>query len=336
MLVSIVISAYNGQNTIERCVQTYLDQTYKDLEIILFDDASTDQTRYMMNELAKRFPDRIHVFCSDHNLGPGGGKEQGRLHANGKYVLFGDCDDLVEPDYVNNLVHTAEKNGYPDVVIGGIKIVTSTGDIVKATEYTDPYTALFQAISNCGKLLNVDFLNQSNLHLPQGRLLEDVLFQGSLIVRRPTVAVSSSSGYHYLQNEMSFSNTDLNHFTHGVLSLEMKYMKDDLKNLHDAEQRELFEYYAFRCVCWHLLKSGCGVPVEEMEREYLEAFSYLDQYFPTYRHSKWISWFRPKHERVVIRFVVGTVMMLHKMHLSRCFFRFYARAKFLKKFWPSM
>ena len=338
MLVSVVASGYNAEKFVDRFVENYLSQSYQNIELILFDDASTDNTRQKMLEQEKKNPGKVIVRWNEgkQNLGPGGGKDKGASFAHGDYVVFADFDDPVEHDYIEGLVQAAKANDMPDLVIGGFRHVDSNGKVLSMRGYPDKDTALYQAISNCTKMFRRKFLIDHDLHIPAGKVLDDVMFQSFVVVQNPTVAVCPKYGYHYLENPLSVSNTYLNHFGEGILRIEMTAMAEYQKRLKTEEQRSLFTYYVFRLVCWHLLKSGCGVPVEEMKREYEAAFSYLEQDFPQWRHCKYISWLRPKRERPVVRMVTGTVSFLHKIHLSRLFFSCYARAKFLKRFWPSM
>lgn len=336
LLISVVISAYNAKKFIQKCVKYYMDQTYPNIELILFDDASTDDTRELMFQAQKEYPNKIRVFWSDVNLGPGGGKDAGKNQAKGEYIIFGDCDDPVETDYIENLVKTALENDMPDLVIGGFKKVTPNHDVIYERVFKDKEDALFQSITNCGKLFKTSFLRGNDLNLPKGKVLEDVIFQGCVIVRNPSVAVCLKSGYHYLRNPESFSNNDLNRFVPNSLENEILALSENYLKLTSQTAKELFLYYVFRCVCWHLLKSGCGVGKDAMSYEYQLAFSALDNNFSGYKRCKFISLIRPKHERLLIRLVVGSIAILHKLHLSKLFFSLYARLKILKKLWPDM
>ena len=336
MLVSVVISGFNAEKFIEKCVNDYVNQTYANIEIILFDDASTDNTREQMLRLQRKYPTKIKVAWTDQNLGPGGGKDRGCASAVGDYIAFGDCDDPVDRDYILELVKTANKNNCPDIVIGGFKKITEDGKVLYTRLYNGQQQALFRAISNWGKLYKRSFLKKYDLHIPAGRLLDDVLFQSFVNVRHPTVAVCEHANYFYLTNMQSVSHTYLNHFKEGVIEQEISALYKYYMQLSQTSDKQLFVYYIVRCLCWHLLKSGCGVPIAEMKSEYKKAFSFLEEKIPEFKHCPYISFFKPKYERKVVRYIVAITVLLHRMHLSWPFFAVYSKAKFLKKFWPNM
>lgn len=103
-LVSIIIPAYQAELYIERCVRSLMEQTYRNLEIIVVDDCSTDTTGTIVEGLALE-DSRISVFHHKNNQGYSGARNTGLNHANGEYFTFVDSDDWVEPDYIAYLMN---------------------------------------------------------------------------------------------------------------------------------------------------------------------------------------------------------------------------------------
>lgn len=95
-LISIIIPVYNVENYIEKCLESLIHQTYRNLQIILVDDGSSDKSGSICDEYAKRDP-RIHVLHQE-NQGVSKARNNGLLSATGKYIGFCDADDWVEPD----------------------------------------------------------------------------------------------------------------------------------------------------------------------------------------------------------------------------------------------
>ena len=129
MLISVVISCYNGVRHIPKCVDSFLKQTYREIEIILYDDASTDGTWCLLQQLACQYPKTIRAYHGEKNKGPGGGKNAGLQYARGEYAYIADCDDYVAETYLENLVKTAQREGLPDIVIGGFSKVDKDGNL---------------------------------------------------------------------------------------------------------------------------------------------------------------------------------------------------------------
>ena len=116
-LISIIVPVYNVQKYLDRCMNTLLNQTYKNIEIILIDDESPDSCPQMCDEY-KRIDQRIKVV---HKLNEGLGfaRNSGLEIARGKYIIFVDSDDYVTENMCELLYQSAKKYD-ADVVYGGI------------------------------------------------------------------------------------------------------------------------------------------------------------------------------------------------------------------------
>lgn len=111
-LVSIIVPAYNAEKYIKRCIESLLSQNYRDIEIIIVDDSSTDTTFNIIEKYAKQDP-RIKCAKQDH-AGPNGARKKGLQLASGKYIMFVDADDSLERNAVEKLI---EKISVCDVEI---------------------------------------------------------------------------------------------------------------------------------------------------------------------------------------------------------------------------
>ena len=96
-LVSIVVPVFNRPRFLVEAVESALVQTYRELEVVVVDDASTDETPQAVASLVARGGGRVRALRSDANVGPGGSRELGRRHARGEFVQYLDSDDLLLP-----------------------------------------------------------------------------------------------------------------------------------------------------------------------------------------------------------------------------------------------
>ena len=115
-LVSIIIPIYNASSSIERCLKSILNQTYKKLEILCVDDGSLDDSIDIIEELKKN-DDRIKIIKKT-NGGVSSARNAGLDYAVGKYVQFVDSDDAIEPSMVETLVYNMEKNEVDFIICG--------------------------------------------------------------------------------------------------------------------------------------------------------------------------------------------------------------------------
>ena len=115
-MVSVVIPAYNVTKTLPRLLDCLLNQTWQNLQIILIDDGSEDETASMAQKAAEKDP-RLTVI-SQANLGISSARNAGLALCQGKYIRFIDADDTLPLDSIERMVQRAEKDG-SELVIGG-------------------------------------------------------------------------------------------------------------------------------------------------------------------------------------------------------------------------
>ena len=113
-LVSIIVPVYNVQNSVARCLESVLAQTWKEIEVIVLNDGSTDGSLAICEQFRRKDP-RI-TLIDKPNAGLSMTRNDGMKVAKGKYVQFVDSDDLLEPDFTENMVRAAEANS-ADLVI---------------------------------------------------------------------------------------------------------------------------------------------------------------------------------------------------------------------------
>lgn len=119
-LVSVVIPIYNTEKYLPRCIQSVLDQTHTNLELLLVEDGSPDNCGAICDEFAKKDP-RIRVFHKP-NGGVSRARNTGIENARGDYLLFIDSDDWVEPNHIESLLPIGDE----DLVYGGIKLFVNS------------------------------------------------------------------------------------------------------------------------------------------------------------------------------------------------------------------
>ena len=142
-LVSVGLFVYNGERFIEEALQSILNQTFTDFELIISDNASTDRTGEIAQAYAKR-DDRIRYYRNEKNIGAGWNARRVYELATGKYFRWATADDLLEPDLLRRCVEILEND--PDCVVAHArtKEVDENGSFIKnyvqpmRTDYDDP------------------------------------------------------------------------------------------------------------------------------------------------------------------------------------------------------
>lgn len=225
MKVSVVIPVYNVKPYVERCVQSVLRQTYKDIEIILVDDGSTDGS----GEICDRFAEddkRISVVHQE-NQGLSGARNSGIRMAKGEYIIFLDSDDLwLRDNGLEELVKEAG-NKHPDVVVFKHIDIWNSNSHVRSEDYdidflnnnTDAH-AIFSylvfsqelRISACFVLVRRQFLIDNDLFFSIGIISEDLFWSLHLWQHVQSVTFVNLDFYGYYHRKNSITTTAGNSF----------------------------------------------------------------------------------------------------------------------------
>jgi glycosyltransferase involved in cell wall biosynthesis len=334
-LVSIIVPLYNAVPYLYRLTENIMNQSYKRTQVIMYNDASTDDTKDVLSEIQGLYGEKIIAYNAEKNSGIGMGKNYGVEHADGQYVMFIDQDDNIEEDYIERFVESAIANPHADIIISGFKRESIDGRILYTRSIKTPDNGLRQIVPLFAKLYKKNFLITNNIRSPLGVILEDVLYQTALTVNAPKVVIIKATGYHWLENPVSASNTNLRTFKSGVAEKAFQYLESLKAHAQSKNTNDELDYGAYMFTLWHLLKTGAGVSVSEMLNERKKVFSLLDNAFPNYRSCRLITPFRPRGNRKIVSFVLWFVLCLRKLKVDKMIFIIYAKLK-LSSLWPKL
>ena len=107
--VSVIVPVYNVEKYIKRCLNSILEQTYKDCEIICVDDCGQDKSIQIIEEIQRENPGKIRILYGTVNQGLGAARDRGIAAARGEYITFVDSDDYLKKDYLETYVSRAEE-----------------------------------------------------------------------------------------------------------------------------------------------------------------------------------------------------------------------------------
>ena len=99
--ISVIVPAYNAEKTIDKCLESLVNQTYKNIEIIVIDDGSKDSTLKKIKQFEKKYPQKI-IAITRENKGIGYTRNEGIKYSTGDYIGFVDSDDYVDTEMYEN------------------------------------------------------------------------------------------------------------------------------------------------------------------------------------------------------------------------------------------
>lgn len=195
--VSVVIPLFNAENFISQTLESILNQTLKNFEIIVVDDCSTDSSRAIVEGCAEKFGGRLKLFGTEKNSGSGAlPRNKGLTLSRGEYVFFVDADDLITPTAVEEL-YTQAKNFSAEVVylerhfeanedLSEIQIAGETfgRPTLEAENLAERVRALVGRkffLTTCSKFVKRDFLLEHEIFFPPFTPSEDDVWTYALI-----------------------------------------------------------------------------------------------------------------------------------------------------------
>ncbi|WP_332018862.1 glycosyltransferase family 2 protein [Kaistella sp.] len=217
--ISVIVPVYNATKTINRCIESIQRQSFKNFELVLINDGSTDDSLTLCLEYAN-MDSRIKVF-NKKNGGPSAARNKGIDMASTNLLVFVDSDDYLEPNFIENLFSDAE---CADLVIGGInKINKGQNDtafhfpntLIEAKEkkiFLENYP-----LSDYGypfaKLFKKDILNRHHIRFIEDvHMFEDVLFLFEYLKFCDKIKFNDKSLYNYVIAEGESLSTKVNSF----------------------------------------------------------------------------------------------------------------------------
>lgn len=214
--ISVIVPVYNVEKYLEKCLESIVHQTYKNLEIILIDDGSTDSSGKICDEFALR--DERFVVVHNKNGGVSVARNEGLKRVTGEYIMFVDSDDYVESDIAEVLMNLIRQYD-ADISMCSFKYADTDGNTQNQTDITTTEGCIsgdefWDRFYSGGRTIGVTLwakLYKSSLwqdiHFPDGKLHEDEFVTHSLVKNCKRIAVTKKPLYYYVQREGSIMNT---------------------------------------------------------------------------------------------------------------------------------
>ena len=209
--VSIIVPVYNVANYLEKCLDSLINQTLEDIEIICINDGSTDNSLNILEKYAEK-SNKIRVFTFN-NKGLGASRNRGIKLASGEYITFVDSDDWVELNFCEKAYNNAKHNDSDIVLCNAIeeygdsqkkRIYFSEKEVPNPEEFTFNYTSKKDKVLNnyltaWSKLHRTSFLLENNIKFPN-IIFEDGPFQVETFIKAKKISYCPDIFYHYRKN----------------------------------------------------------------------------------------------------------------------------------------
>lgn len=254
------------ETTLNICIDSILNQSFKDFEIICVDDNSTDGSNGIVKRYQKSFPNTVKYIKSYKNGGPGHARNIGLKEATGEYISFIDADDWIDSNFYSVVLDAINKTDSQIAIVG----VKNEFDNILSSQIRYNYSyinvidneyainLLTRRFSNdtyispmvCQKIYSRSFLQKSNVKFKSNSYYEDDLFTFELLLNKSKIVLVPNVYYHYYQRPCSI--------THSFSKKHILDLSFFIKDLHEyLIEHNLMNkyYYSFLSFCQKTIRS---------------------------------------------------------------------------------
>ncbi len=290
--VSVIVPVYNVEKYLEKCLESLVNQTLKEIEIIVVNDGTKDNSGEIIDKYAKKYPNKVKGYTKE-NGGLSSARNYGLQYATGEYIAFVDSDDWVELDMYEKMYHKAKEKNF-DIVVCNLSYVYEDkkvkaysnvkNDLTKREEIKNAMLDIYPAAWN--KIYKKD-LFKNKVEFKKGVWFEDVEFLYRLFPYINSIGKVDDFLYNYLQRSGAITSTfdkrlfDYINNWNGIID----YYKTH--NLYEEYKAEL-EYCYVRYLYATFVKRAANFKDKKMYKEaVLEAQKNVKINFSNYRKNKY-------------------------------------------------
>lgn len=309
MKISIIVPVYNAIKTLPSLLNSLLNQTYHNLEIILVDNNSKDNSYDYLVEQSKL--DKRLIILKELQQGPNYARKTGFLRASGDYVYFCDADDFVMKDAMEKFLNSIEKDKSIDIVIGKYNEVNEKNEIqryCKGVFYKDTSGNLkryHDIILNKPALWNKIF--RRNLITEDffvfSKIGEDMVLTLLAMGKAKKIVYIDEVIYHYIPSASGLSNSIQSVNLLDIITTCEKLKKLFMENNFYEEYEKELEFLIFSHIIYRILR--CELVKDKKVRK--------DVYFKLQKYLKTISYHKNYYYKKKLHYRIANLMLSHSV-----------------------
>lgn len=318
MKVSVIVPVYNTEKYLRRCLDSLVNQTIEDIEIIVINDCSPDNSKEILKEYEKKHKDKIKVFHNKTNKGIGYNRNYGIKKATGEYIGFVDSDDWVNETMYDKLYKKAKTDKLDLVLCNFHKMLEKENDLEEIASSEISYFKNTNLKQTPNLLLDVELAPWNKLYkkelikeitFPENLKYEDTIFVLKAMARSKKIGMVDEKLNYYLVRSKS-ETTVMNKKVYDILKVS-KMMIDELKS-HDYynDVKDYAEAMTIRNLFRYTLQQRYQKN-KKLANEFIDdAFKFLNEEFPNWKQNK--IW----KKRNILKRMVEQSKLLTKLYVS--------------------
>lgn len=286
--VSIIVPVYNVEEYLERCLNSLVNQTLKDIEIIIVNDGSTDGSKEIIQKYTSEY--KNIVYLEKENGGLSSARNYGIPYAKGEYIGFVDSDDYVELTMYEKMYNKAieEKSDMVECDFIWEYPNKKREDIGKV--YSSKKEAIIEArVVAWNKIIKKDIIEKTKITFPEGLRYEDIEFFYKIVPYLDKISFVKETLVHYVQRESSIANTQ-NERTGEIFKIWENVLNYYIENNIFNEYRSELEYSYTRILLCSSLKRITKVKDKKVRKALIKVtWQNLNKKFPHWKQNKYLN-----------------------------------------------
>lgn len=305
--VSVIVPVYGVEKYIAKCLDSLVNQTLKDIEIIVVNDGSPDNSQKIIDKYVKKYPDKVKSYIKE-NGGQGSARNYGLAKAKGEYIGYVDSDDFINLNMYEKLYNKAKEKDNLDVVICGAKKIyddnynTAINPLFLKTN-NNKTNAFFGDVGVCNKIYKKEILLNNKLAFRENVWYEDLAFTCKVIINSQKIDFINEPLYNYLVRKGStMNNSNINR------NLEILDAFDDiLEYINSKKQYSIYYSYIEYLAIYHIfivaITRVINIKGVKGKKQVIDKMqSYMKDKFPNYRKNKYI-YLLDKNKKIVYNII---------------------------------
>ena len=287
--VSVIVPVYNVEVYLPKCLDSLVNQTLKEIEIIVVNDGSPDNSQKIIDKYAKKYKS-IKAYKKE-NGGLSDARNYGIKKATGEYIAFIDSDDYVTTDMYEEMYNKAKAGNF-DMVVCDLNYVFENSDVIKRAysnvkhDTTNIKQAMLNIYPAAWNKIYKRKLFESGIEFKKGVWFEDVEFIYRLLPKIKTIGVIDKPFNQYLQREGSITSTVDPRIYHYIDNWNgiIAYYKEN--KIYDNYVKEL-EYLYVRYLYATFIKQASKYNIDDYLKAVSMAILNVKEHFPKYHRNKY-------------------------------------------------
>lgn len=326
---SIIVTVYNIEEQLGRCLNSLVNQSFHDIEIIVVNDGSTDHSQDVIDQFHKNYPDLIRPFIQKNSGGDWGARNTGIKHVSSPFFSFVDGDDYVHPDYALKLYEAITKNNADMAVCGldridiesGKKVTTDMNQYGYKTIDTSGNDSILAFINPgpCNKAYRYEKVKHLRFEAIRGSC--DLFFMLAAMPSLEKITIIPDSLYYYMMHRDSqifnIKDSDLKVFENNFLKIKKLYNKNK-KNQRLLNYLDLMVFIHFGISIMYRVSYNS----DNLHKKSKEILQFLNTNFKGWRVCPFLT-FKYSIKKGFKHFCLYIVSKLYKMNRPLIFIKSY-------------